>query len=414
MNIFGNHVKAAKVLATNKEEIAAPPINDLRTAKRRIRMAVSIFYFFQGLCFASWASRIPQIKSTIGLSDGALGSVLFALPAGQLCTMPISGYLVGKYGSKNIIRFGLPLYAISMTNLALAHTSLQLAIALFVFGVCGNISNISVNTQGVDAERMYHRPIMASFHGAWSVAGFVGAIIGLVMTSLQVSPHYHFMFIALLVILAVLTNYKYLVQDKNIHAVKAEKKEKSPLFHVPNPVILQLGIIGFFAMSCEGAMFDWSGIYFQNIVHAPEKFTTVGYACFMIMMATGRFLGDRLVVRYGRKRLMQVCGILIMTGLLTAVVFPYFIPASIGFLLVGCGVSTNIPNVFSLAGEQKSMSPSAALASVSSISYLGFLMGPPLIGYTSQLINLRLSYCIIAVFGCCITILVSRLKIIKG
>lgn len=180
-----------------------------------------------------------------------------------------------------------------------------------------------------------------------------------------------------------------------------------------NADIVQLGIIGFFAMACEGAMFDWSGVYFKEIVHAKPGWESTGYACFMIMMATGRFFGDKVVTKYGRKRLMQTCGILIMTGLIIAVAFPYFVPAALGFVLVGCGVSTNVPNVFSVAGRQKKIPSGQALAAVSSISYLGFLMGPPLIGYTSALLNLRLSYSIIAVFGCCITIMVTKLKVIK-
>ena len=111
-----------------------------------------------------------SIKTALALSDGAMGSILFALPAGQMCTMPVSGYLVGKYGSKTIMHFALPLYSLAMILLSFCTSSWQLAGALFLFGVTGNMCNISVNTQGVNAEKMYHKPIMASFHGAWSLS----------------------------------------------------------------------------------------------------------------------------------------------------------------------------------------------------------------------------------------------------
>jgi MFS family permease len=383
---------------------------NIHSTKVRVRIAVSTFYFFQGLCFASWASRIPDIKTALALSDGAMGSILFALPAGQMCTMPLSGYLVGKYGSKTIMHFALPLYSLAMILLSFCTNSWQLASALFLFGVTGNMCNISVNTQGVNAEKMYHKPIMSSFHGAWSLAGFIGALIGLLMASFNFAPTPHFMIISVIAFMATFFNVKYLVGDSIPKNLSSEKKS---FFSKPDPLILQLGLIGFFAMSCEGAMFDWSGVYFKDIVKAEGGWISLGYACFMIMMASGRFVGDKLTGKFGKKRIMQFNGVLIASGLLLAIFFPYIPTAALGFLMVGLGVSTNIPNVYSLVGKQNKMSPSAALAAISSISYLGFLLGPPVIGYISKLSNLRISYAFIAVFGIMISVMVKRLKIIQ-
>lgn len=382
----------------------------IHSTKVRVRLAVSSFYFFQGLCFASWASRIPDIKTALQLSDGAMGSILFALPAGQMVTMPLSGYLVGKYGSKNIMHFSLPLYSLAMIVLALCTQAWHLAGALFLFGVTGNFCNISVNTQGVNAERMYHRPIMSSFHGAWSLAGFAGALIGLFAGAMALSPLHHFAAISAFSFLATYANVRYLVGDTTPKTAPAEKKK---FFSKPDPLILQLGIIGFFAMSCEGAMFDWSGVYFQDVIGAEGAWTTLGYACFMVMMAAGRFLGDTIVAKTGKKRIMQINGLLIAAGLLIAVLFPYISTAAFGFLLVGLGVSTNIPNVYSMVGQQQKMSASAAIAAIASISYLGFLLGPPLIGYISEILNLRISYAFVAIFGLMITAMVTRLKVIR-
>lgn len=399
---------AAKVLSTDNV-----PIEHLLTeTKKRVRVAISLFYFFQGFCFASWASRIPFIKAHLHLTDADMGNMLLALPLGQLVTMPVSGYLVKRFGSKNILVLGAILYAIGLTNLGLAPNKLILAAALFLFGSFGNLANIAVNTQGVNAEKMYHRSIMASFHGAWSLAGFTGALVGLIMSHLHIGPYIHFCIVAVTSFVSVFANYKFLVEDI-APKLKSQPTTQKSRFKMPSGIILQLGIIGFFAMACEGAMFDWSGIYFKEIVHAREGTETVGYACFMITMAMGRFVGDRLITRLGRKKLMQICGVLIMAGLLLAVAFPYFYIAALGFIMVGFGVSTNIPNVFSVAGTQKDISPSEALTAVSSISFLGFLMGPPLIGYTSSLFNLRFSYTLIAIFGLVITIMVTKLKAIK-
>ena len=140
--------------------------------QRYYRIGVSTFFFIQGLTFASWTSRIPDIKNRLHLSDGAFGGVLFSLPAGQLTAMALSGYLVSKYGSKLMLQIAALLFPAILLILGSVESTWQLIAGLFVFGICGNLSNIAVNTQGVGVERLYGRSIMASFHGLWSLAGF--------------------------------------------------------------------------------------------------------------------------------------------------------------------------------------------------------------------------------------------------
>jgi len=130
----------------------------------------------------------------------------------------------------------------------------------------------------------------------------------------------------------------------------------------------------------------------------------------MIMMTLGRFIADGLVIRFGRKRLLQVSGILISTGLFTSVFFPFLVASTLGFMMVGLGVSSIVPSVYSAAGRQGKVAPGIALATVSSVSFLGFLMGPPLIGYISAAAGLRYSFAVIGIFGICITLLVSKIK----
>lgn len=381
-----------------------PFINKVKKSLRRTRVAVSLFYFGQGIGFASWASRIPDIKHSLQLSDAALGSILFALPLGQLCTMPFSAMLVTKYGSKKMLTVTAPLYVIALSNIGLAAAPWQLAVFLFMFGVTGNMANIALNTQGVDTEKLYKRPINTSFHGAWSVAGFAGALVGLLMVNLHVKPYLHFLVILFLSWTNVYFNHQHLVSGK------PEVVTKRPFFIKPQGALLQLGIIAFFSMATEGAMFDWSGVYFKDVVLAPQSLVVLGYATFMVMMSVGRFMGDAVILRIGRKRTMQLSGIIISLGMALSVVFPYIVTATIGFMLVGLGVSTNIPSVYSVAGKNEKVPPGIALAMVASVSYLGFLMGPPLIGYISALSSLRYSYAVIGCFGLLITFLVTRSK----
>ena len=379
-----------------------------KSSPNRIRLAVSLFYFGQGIAFASWASRIPDIKHSLHLSDGELGSILLALPLGQLVTMPISGRLVTRYGSKKILTITAPLYVLALCNLGLATAPWHLAVFLFMFGVVGNMCNIAVNTQGSEAEKLFDRPIMTSFHGAWSIAGFTGALVGLLMVNLHLIPYYHFWIITFLIWINVFLNYKHLVPGKG---AKTERKPK--LFTMPEGSLLQLGIIGFCSMATEGAMFDWSGVYFKEIVKAPASLVILGYASFMIMMATGRFIGDRIIAKLGRKKTIQISGLIVSTGMFLSVFLPYVVTATIGFMLVGVGVSSIVPTLYSVAGKNGKVSPGIAIAMVSSVSYFGFLMGPPLIGYISALSSLRYSYAVIGVFGLLVSFLVTKMKAIE-
>jgi MFS family permease len=382
---------------------------DIPREKRRMRIAVALFYFCLGLCFSSWASRIPDIKTRLHLGDAAFGSILFALPVAQFLMMTFSGKLVTQYGSRKMLLFALPLYTICLSNIGLVTHGWQLAVALFLFGLSGNVCNISMNTQGVAAEKLYKRPIMASFHGGWSLAGFTGALIGLAMINLKVAPYTHFWIVILVVWIIVWRNNKYLVP---FQSTSNQEEPRRKFFSRPDSTLLQLGIIGFCSMASEGAMFDWSGIYFKDIVKAPSSLVILGYTSFMIMMASGRFIADKLIARFGRKHLLQVSGVLISSGLFLSVLFPYLISSTIGFMMVGLGVSSIVPTVYSTAGKNGKVAPGIALATVSSVSFLGFLMGPPLIGYISAAAGLRYSFAVIGIFGLCITFFVSKLKAI--
>jgi MFS family permease len=378
-------------------------------SKRQMRIAVSVFFFCQGVCFASWASRIPDIKSSLHLSEAALGTILLGLPVGQFVTMPFSGRAVTRFGSKNVLRIAILCYAFSLTNIGLVSAPWQLALCLFLFGVSGNLCNISVNTQGVNAEALYGKPIMSSFHGVWSTAGFSGALIGLLMMKFQLTPYIHFWIVASVVMLLSFFFSPFLLLTPTSRTAASFNRIK-----MPHGLLLQLGIIGFCCLSCEGCMFDWSGVYFKQVVKAEGPLVSLGYASFMIMMAGGRFAGDKLAAKFSRKKMVQVSGILIFSGMMFAVLFPYLVTATIGFLVVGFGVSTIIPLLYSTVGKADlEVSKGIAIATVSSIGFLGFLMGPPLIGYIAELAGLKYSFISIAFLGLAISYLISRVKEIQ-
>lgn len=376
-----------------------------RLPKKIHRIAVGTLFFLLGLCFASWASRIPDIQQKLHLSEAGLGAVLFALPVGSMVSLPFSGLLVSRAGSRKIALIAAILYAIVLVSVGLSFTVYYLVVSLFAFGFAGNMMNIAVNTQAVSVEALYSKSIMASFHGLWSLAGFTGAAVGTFMIGAGINPFHHFIVILILVIIGVISSSRYIIRDA------AGSHPDQPLFARPDKTLLNLGIIAFCSMVCEGAMFDWSGVYFRKIVMAEKAWIGAGYTAFMGTMASGRFVADWFTSRFGFKRTLQVSGSLTTAGLLIAVLFPHLLTAIIGFLLVGAGVSSVVPLIYGAAGRSKTLSPGVALAAVSTIGFLGFLIGPPLIGLVAAVSSLRISFTIIAIMGLFVVILSSKLKV---
>ncbi|MET4075654.1 MFS family permease [Hymenobacter sp. UYCo722] len=375
-------------------------------SRKTHRRAVGALFFLLGLCFASWASRIPSVQQKMGISEAELGGVLLAIPLGQLLSLPLAGWLVAKEGSRKVVLGGVVLYAVALVGLGWASSLYQLVPCLALFGIGGNLTNISVNTQAVGVERLYqHRPIMASFHGLWSLAGFVAAAVGSFMIGHAVPPGVHFVFIALFILVGLAVSAGFTVREDS------GVDPNQPIFVKPDKELLGLGAIAFCALICEGAMFDWSGVYFKKVIHADKDWVGAGYTAFMSTMAAGRFGADWLAHRLGPKRVIQLSGLLTATGLSIAVAWPTLPTALLGFLLVGFGTSAVVPLVYSAAGKSSHMSAGMALAAVSTIGFFGFLLGPPVIGFVAGATSLRVSFALIAVMGLAVSAVASRVRV---
>jgi MFS family permease len=314
--------------------------------------------------------------------------------------------MIAKYGSKSMSALGLLLYPVLLCVIPMMTTTWQLWIVLFLFGMTGNLCNIAINTQAVGVEKSYDRSIMATFHAIWSLAGFTGAFLGNLLISWNVSLLLHFTIIAIITYTLLVSGLPRLIKGDGATA-------SSTGWVIPGKELLLLGCIAFCCMACEGTMFDWSGVYFQHVLQVPKSQVAVGYAAFMSTMAGGRFLGDWFINRLGNRMVLRVSGLLITTGLLLSVIFPMMITATIGFMLVGLGVSSVIPVVYSNAGKSAGLSPSVALATVSSIGFIGFLIGPPIIGFIAEMFSLRWSFTLIALLGLGTTFFSGLIKLEK-
>jgi MFS family permease len=377
-------------------------INQKSLKAKRIR--ISLFFFFYGFIFATWASRIPAIQQQLNLSESELGAVLLAMPVGSFITLPFSGYLTSTIGSRKVVIGASMLYCFIFLGIGFSHLVWQLTLCLFLFGSAGNMMNIAVNTQALELEKLYNKTIISSFHGMWSVAGLAAASLGTYLIGKAFPVSSHFLLIAAIALFSFIFCSPYLLKET------LKKQKKRPFFTKPDRAFWGLGIIAFCSMICQGAMFDWSGVYFKKVVLAEPAFIGIGYTAFMVSMTAIRFITDWLTEKIGFKKIIIACGVFTTAGLLLTVFFPYLLPATAGLLLVGMGVSPGVPLVFSAAGKSKILPPPVAIAAVSSIGMIGLLIGPPIIGFIAGLTSLKTSFLMLSFFGAAIIVTALSLK----
>ncbi len=372
------------------------------------RIAVGILFFNQGILFSAWATRIPDFKNALSLTESQLGSLLFALPLGQILVMMLSGWLVAKYTSRNVMRFAGYLHPAMFMLLTFADSYFELFAFLLLFGMCANLTNISINTQSIDVEKIYGRSINASFHGIWSLAGFVGGVVSAGLVSLNVGVFSHFAGVVVYVCATLFFVSRYLVPTD--FPPKTDDSGKSRGVFSPTPFIILLGVITFACMSCEGSMFDWSVIYFRDVIGTPADISRIGFVAFMSTMATGRFFADFFINKFGRLKVLRFSGALITFGMLAAILNPNIYTGVFGFMFVGFGVSSVVPTCYSLAARSRRMPSGMAIAVVSTIGFFGFLLFPPLIGYIAEISSLRFSFAMMGCVGVMVTLLSPFLR----
>jgi fucose permease len=359
--------------------------------RKKQRWFIFVFFFLSGIISASLSSRLPDIQHKLGVNNSVFGIVLSCLYAGLFIGLSFASWLVASYGSKKVMIITCILSAASLVFAGVFSSYISAMFVLFSMGIARTIFNLSANTGAIEVQSLYERPIISGFHGVWSLACFVAAGFGQLMISYEVSPFLNFLFITLFICLSI----AFLKNKKQGLSIQ---KERRPFFVRPDKYLFLLGLMALCTMLCEGAMFDWSVQYFQKVVQANRNLFTVGYLSFVIAMACGRLVGDRLITEFGMFRLLFINGILLAIGFCVAAAFPLVLPAAMGFLLIGLGDSVMVPVIYLLATRSPKMPAAYSLSIVTFIGYTGFLIGPLLIGNISQHFGLPVAfYCLSAI-----------------
>jgi MFS family permease len=359
--------------------------------RNRQRFFLSLFFFLSGFCFSSWASRIPTIKTNFGYNEAELGTLLLFMPISSLIGLPFSGWLVSRYDSRIPLAGGFLLLCVGILGIGFAHTTPLLIVSICILSFSFRILNISLNTQAIHLQKQFDKKINGSFHGLWSTGGIAGVGFSTLFVGLDVQMDLHLAIVSSMTFGLTLYAQRFLL--RNDRASTGNKL----ILGKPDPYIVYLGLLVFFAAICEGGMFDWGGVFFKEVV-GVEIFTW-GYLFFMISMALSRFASDRVVERIGMPRTYMISAAFIIIGIALPVLFPRFWPSLTGFCFVGLGTASIIPMTFTLAGYNTKYSPGMVISIIATYSITGMLIGPPLIGYLAHAFDLRLSFITFAVSG---------------
>jgi MFS family permease len=360
---------------------------------RRARIAVLGHFFVLGAATATWAARLPAIKSSLHLSDGGLGLVLFAVPAGAVLTLARSGRIVDRFGAARVMRIAGLLVAAALVAIGLGPATGDLPVliaALVWYGVMAGLLDVSMNTCGARLEAGYGRPIMSSLHAGYSIAGLAGAGIGGIFAWLALGPLPTFAAVAVpLAVLVLLAARWVVLPPAAAHAAVGIGDPPGRSLRQISVVIWVLGLLALCGQFGEGAASDWSAVYLHANLGSSAGLAACALAAFSITMAAGRVAGDRLAARFGSVALVRASGLLAGAGLAAGLLIGTPAAGIAGFAMLGLGLAGIFPQLVSSAARLDPAHAGRNIGRIAAVAYLGLLGGPVAIGAAASGVGLR-------------------------
>lgn len=345
------------------------------------RNAVGLAFFLNGLVFASWVSRIPEVRSSFDLTNGRLGLVLLAISIGSVLALPTTGALITRWGTVRIVRAGAVLASIGMLTAAFSlGDALPLTVVgLAVYGVGIGVWDVAMNVEGAEVERGLDRTIMPRFHAGFSGGTVVGALLGVLMIELDVPSAVH---LGLVVVASFVTvwvsspSFLPVVEDH-----EGERTSAARAWLEPRTLLIGLMVLAL-AMT-EGTANDWLAVALVDGHDVSHAVGVAGFAVFVTAMTVGRFVGTGLIDRYGRVVVLWGTMALAGAGVLLIVFSDHFALVVLGIVLWGVGSSLGFPVGMSAAADDP-LRAATRVSVVSTIGYAAFLAGPPFLGFVGD------------------------------
>ena len=356
---------------------------------RHSRIAILGYFFVLGAATATWAARLPAIKESLHLSDGRLGLALFAVPAGSVLTLALSGRIADRFGAVRVLRIAGVLVPVALVPIGLASGLAALMATLAVYGALAGLLDVSMNACGARLELGYDRPIMSSLHAGYSIAGLAGAGIGGIAAWLGASPLATFAVaaVALIVLSLVAAPHVFIpaVAAREEHSDDLPRRSARQI----SAVIWVLGLLALCGQVGEGSVGDWSAVYMHANLGTSAGAAAVALGAFSVTMAAGRVAGDRLAARFGPVRLVRASGLVAGLGLAAGLLIGTPAAAIAGFALLGLGLAGIFPQIVTAAARLDPERAGRNIGRIAAVSYSGLLSGPVMIGVIASGVGLR-------------------------
>ena len=346
------------------------------------RTAVTTLFFVNGAIFSSFFARLPAIKEDLGASDGQLGLALFAATLALVIAQPLAGALIQRFGARRPALIGVLGYGAGLPVAAVVPSVGLLALVLFALSFSNGLLDVAINVEGVAVERRLGRRVLSSMHAAFSLGAMAGAGGGALAAAVGMEPGAH-LAVAALVTLAVA------VVAVRGFPPNPPEVSRGPAFARPSVALVALGAAAFCVLLAEGSVTDWSAIFLSDETGAAEAVAALGLAVFSLVMAVGRLSGDALAERFGGRAVVRCGGLLAAAGLALALTTADPAPSIFGFGLMGAGLSATFPLIVAAAARTEGLEEAPAIAAVSGLGYVGFMVGPATIGALSDTVGLR-------------------------
>ena len=360
---------------------------------------IGLLFSLNSILFGNWVTRIPTVKAMLGLSEIELGLALLGAPAGAICTLPFVGWFIAKLHAGRATFYSAIVHFVFMVLPAFVDSFWGFVVVMVLFGSTNALMDISMNAAAASTEKKLGKLIMSTCHGMWSVGAMVGSLVGSIMIGLETFISFHL--ISIVVLLIIIT----LILKKDLMTYKEERVVGEKVFAFPKGPLLILSIMAFGIMASEGAIADWSAVYMKETLHSSPFLTGIAYAGYALFMTIGRFSGDAIIPMFGQAKVVIWGGGISAVGMTMALLMAHPIAAIIGFSFAGLGFSCIIPVLFTSASNQPGYSTGSGIASVTTIGYTGFLVGPPLIGFLAEAFGLSVGLGFVVVCSIMVSLL---------
>jgi MFS family permease len=343
---------------------------------RTARAATLAVFAITGFVSATWAARIPAIQERLDLSPGELALAILGVEAGAIVGLPLGAWITARLGSRGALRAAFLVFPTALVAVAWAPALALLALALAVFAAANSVVDVAMNAQGVELERRLERPVLSGLHAGHPLGLVAGGLGGTVAAALGIGVGPQFAVAAGAGVAVGLAATRGLVREP--------PGPPQRVFVRPSGRLLVLGLVAFCATLVTSTAENWSAVALRAEHGAGQALAAAGFTAYALALAAGRAFGDRLVARHGRLKVVRWGAGVAAVGTAAAVLAPSAPVAMAGWVLVGLGLAAATPAIIGAAPGLSGMPVPAAIAAITSISYLGSFTGPPLIGVVAE------------------------------